>query len=165
MTIRAIAAAIMVAPESLHSRLNSSDDLFDLALDAALGQDARVAEAVASAPLEELMPACYRHLVEHPWAPQVIAMRAPRGPHYLQLSERMCTLLTKRGVEDPMREANWLTNFTIGSALGTATANTARFAAIDPVIAPVYAKLHGTNAVDAEDLYRRGLITLLSAGE
>src|SRR5690625_661596 len=90
LTIRAVAFRLDVAPASLYSRVTSVDDLFDLALDDALGNDVHLQRAREHADLHALMLAYYRHLVRHPWACQVIAMRAPRGPCYLLLSERMC---------------------------------------------------------------------------
>ncbi|NEA87341.1 TetR family transcriptional regulator, partial [Streptomyces sp. SID14436] len=39
LTVRAVALRLDVAPASLYSRIASVDDLYDLALDDALGQD------------------------------------------------------------------------------------------------------------------------------
>src|SRR5690625_2960465 len=105
LTIRAVASRLDVAPASLYSRLESVDDLFDLALDGALGSDAPMQRSLAGADVHDLMVAFYRHLVAHRWACQVIGMRAPRGPNYLHLSERLCTLLVNEGAADPLGTA------------------------------------------------------------
>ena len=102
LTLRAVAHQLDVAPASLYSRVTAVEDLFDLALDRALGLDPEVQAATAGAEVLDLMHAYYRHLVQHPWACQVIAMRAPRGPHYLRLSERLCVLLAEDGSTDPL---------------------------------------------------------------
>lgn|SRR5699024_8977222 len=162
LTIRAVAHRLEVAPTSLYSRLDSVDDLFDLALDWALGHDAELQEAAALAELHTLMLAYYRHMVRHPWATQVIAMRAPRGPNYLRLSERMCTLLTEMGASDPLGDAYALSNFVIGSAATTPMAGSERIAPVDSEIAPLYASLHATHQTDAEAIISTGLHALLS---
>lgn len=106
----------------------------------------------------------YRHLVAHPWASQVIAMRAPRGPNYLRFSEQMCALLSERGSADSLGEAYALSNFVIGSATTTPMAGLEREAPIDAETAPLYASLHADHGVDAESILRRGLHALLSPG-
>lgn len=161
LTIRAVALRLEVAPASLYSRVASVDDLYDMGLDEALGQDLDLQQATEGAPLQELMLAYYRHLVTHPWASQVIAMRAPRGPNYLRLSERMCVLLSERGSADPLGDAYALSNFVIGSATTTPIAGLEREAPIDPETAPFYASLHARHAVEAETIVSTGLDTLL----
>ena len=161
LTLRAVALRLDVAPASLYSRVVSVDDLFDLALDRALGGDPEMQDATAGAELPDLMLAYYRHLVQHPWACQVIAMRAPRGPHYLRLSERLCVLLAEGGSTDPLGDAYALSNFVIGSATTTPTAGNERDAAVDSDIAPVYASLHSSHRVDTEAILDAGLRALL----
>ena len=80
LTVRAVAGRIAVAPASLYSRVNSVDDVFDLALDAALGRDPEIQKALAQADIHVLLIEYYHHLVRHHWACQVIGFRAPRGP-------------------------------------------------------------------------------------
>lgn len=159
LTVRATAARIGVAPPSLYSRVESIDDLFDLALDHVLGHDQNIAAALVEAELRELMLTYYRHLLRHRWACQVVAMRAPRGPNYLQLSERICVLLKDAGASDPLGIAYALSNYVIGSAV-TATVTDERAAPIDPAIAPLYAHLHTRHDVDPESILNRGLATL-----
>lgn len=161
LTIRAVAQRLDVAAASLYSRVSSMDDLYDLALDHALGTDADIQRALNDPGLHELMMAYYRHLVVHRWACQVIAMRAPRGPNYLRLSERMCVLLAERGVADPLGAAYTLSNFVIGSATTTPMARNERTAPIDTGIAPLYASLHSEHAVEAESIVSHGLQDLL----
>jgi|SRR5690625_444355 len=161
LTIRAVALRLDVAPTSLYSRIASVDDLFDLALDSALGQDTELQAVVEHAELHALMLAYYRHLVRHPWACQVIAMRAPRGPNYLRLSERMCVLLTEAGASDPLGDAYALSNFVIGSAATTPMAGSERIAPVDSDIAPLYASLHSSHQVDTEAIISTGLHALL----
>ncbi|KAA9394704.1 TetR/AcrR family transcriptional regulator [Kocuria coralli] len=161
LTVRAVALRVGVAPASLYSRVTSVDDLFDLALDEALGLDAAMRRAGREASLYELMLAYYRHLVDHPWACQVIAMRAPRGPNYLRLSERMCVLLAEEGAVDPLGDAYALSNFVIGSAATTPMAGHEREAVVDDGIAPLYASLHAGYRVDPEAIVSAGLRALL----
>lgn len=161
LTIRAAARRLDVAPASLYSRVDSVDDLFDLALDHVLGQDADVQEGIQRATPHALMLTYYRHLVHHPWACQVIAMRAPRGPNYLRFSERLCVLLTDMGATDPLGDAYALSNFVIGSATTTPTASRERTAPVDSAVAPTYAALHAAREVDAEAVISAGLHALL----
>ena len=161
LTIRAVAGELGVAPASLYSRIGSADDLFDLALDEALGGDPAINEAIADAPLLDLMRAYYRHLVDHRWACQVIGMRAPRGPSYLRLSERMVVLLDSVGAPDPLGAAYALSNFVIGSATTAPMVGNERAAPIDSELAPAYARLHAAHAVDAETILTAGLRALL----
>ena len=161
LTIRAVASRLGVAPASLYSRVSSVDDLFDLALDDAMGRDSELGEARRQAPLHGLMLAYFRHLTRHPWACQVIAMRAPRGPNYLELSERMCVLLIERGSPDPLGEAYALSNFVIGSATTAPMAGQERESPVDGDLAPQYASLHAVHRLDAEEVVRAGLRALL----
>ncbi|GAB2506109.1 Transcriptional regulator, TetR family [Corynebacterium atrinae] len=160
LTVRAVAGKIGVAPASLYSRVESVDDLFDLALNHALSRDDAVNRAVADAELLDLMLAYYRHLVRHPWAGQIIGMRAPRGPSYLVLSERMVVLLAEAGARDPLGAAYILSNFVIGSALTSAMADDERAAPVDPELAPEYARWQKTHPVDPEAIVTVGLIAL-----
>ncbi|WP_089771685.1 TetR/AcrR family transcriptional regulator [Ruania alba] len=162
LTIRAVAGKLSVAPASLYSRVARVDDLFDLALDNALAQDTAIQRAITDAGLHDLMLTYYRHLARHRWATQVIAMRAPRGPHYLQLSERMCALLADAGARDPLGAAYALSNFVIGSATTTSMAGDERTAPVDPEIAPLYSRLHRDHAVDSESIVAAGLAPLVA---
>lgn len=163
LTIRGVAQRLRVAPASLYSRVGSVEDLYDVALDGALGQDAALLRAVEGASVMELMLEFHRHLVEKPWACQVIAMRAPRGPNYLRLSERMCELLVQRGDSDPLGSAYVLSNFVIGSAATHPMAGSERAAPVDAGLAPLYAKLHMEHSVVPETIVRQGLLALLAA--
>lgn len=161
LTVRAVASRLGVAPASLYSRIASVDDLYDLALDDALGRDPEAQRAVLEAELHPLMLAYYRHLVSHPWACQVIAMRAPRGPNHLRLSERMCSLLAERGSTDPLSQAYALSNFVIGSAATAPAVEHERDAPVDQEVAPLYASLHSAHSVDAQAVLDAGLHALL----
>lgn len=166
LTLRSVAGALGVAPASLYSRVHSVDDLFDLALDRALGADAEMQRAVAGAAVDELMLALFRHLTRHPWACQVIAMRAPRGPSYLALSERLCVLLEARGVRDPLGASYALSNLVIGSATTAPVAPRERAAPISERIAPTYARLHAAHAAhtaEPEAVVAAGIAALLAA--
>ena len=112
------------------------DDLFDLGLDHALGADPAMRHAVDTCELTDLMLAYHAHLTRHGWACLVIGMRAPRGPHYLRLSERMIALLDELGAPDPLSAAYTLANFTLGSALTQPMAPSERAAPVDAEIAP-----------------------------
>ncbi|WP_258566602.1 TetR/AcrR family transcriptional regulator [Leucobacter luti] len=161
VTVRAVARELGVAPASLYSRITAADDLFDIALDATLGEDMNIRLAERGVTLEELMIAYYRHLVQHPWASRVIAMRAPRGPNYLALSERMVVLLEQGGHADPLTAAYALSNFVTGSASTTPMAGSERVAAVPAELAPRYAALHATQHLDPERIFLTGLRALL----
>ncbi|MGO1637189.1 TetR/AcrR family transcriptional regulator [Ancrocorticia populi] len=160
LTARAVAKRLNVAPASLYSRVESVDDLFDLALDKALGADPSISNAISHSSLIELMHAYYLHLIQHRWACQVIAIRAPRGPNYLQLSERMVTLLSHARAPDPLGAAYALSNFTIGSASTAPISDSERTAVVDPEIAPTYARLHAAHQVDTNAVFIVGLTAL-----
>lgn len=160
LTVRAVAARLDVAPASLYSRVSAADDLFDLALDAALGSDPALQRAIENSPIRELMLTYHDHLMRHRWACQVIGMRAPRGPHYLALSERMCALLDSAGLSDPLGSAYALSNFVIGSAMTAPMAGNERDEPVDIEIAPRYARLHAAHGVDSMEIVRAGLAAL-----
>ena len=162
LTLRTVASRLEVAPASLYSRVDSVEDLFDLALDFALGADAVVQQALGTPDLDGLLLAYYRHLVMHPWACQVIAMRAPRGLHYLRLSEGLCKRLIEVGAPQPLATAYALSNFAIGSATTTHVANDEHTARVDPEIAPIYGQLHRQwSDGDAEASFIVGITALL----
>lgn len=162
LTVRAVAGKLGVAAASLYSRVDCIDDLFDLALDEALAGDQEMDTAVAESPLLELMLSYFHHLVRHRWACQVIGMRAPRGPAYLRLSERMVVLLSEAGADDPLGAAYTLSNFVIGSATTAAMSGNERSALVNPEIAPNYASLHSDHTVEPETIVTAGLTALIA---
>ena len=162
LTLRAVAQHVGVAPASLYSRVHSVDDLFDLALDTALADDLTMQEAVSDADLRDLMMAFFRHLIAHHWAGHVIGMRAPRGPAYMRLSERMCVLLEQAGAEDPLGAAYRLSNLVIGSALTAPMAPSEKHVPIDAEQAPIYARLHRDHHVSPETILADGINCLLT---
>lgn len=161
LTVRAVAGRLGVAPASLYSRIESVDDLFDLALDHALGADPAIGSSAAGDSIRALMLTYYRHLTRHSWGCQVIGMRAPRGPHYLRLSERMIELLADSGVADPLAMAYSLSNFVIGSATTAHIVDDERVAEVDPGVAPSYARLHASHVAEGETILVAGLEALL----
>lgn len=161
LTLRAVAQRVGVAPASLYSRVRSVDDLFDLALDFALADDSVMQQAVSDATLTDLMMAFFRHLVSHHWAGQVIGMRAPRGPAYVRLSERMCVLLEEAGMRDPLGASYRLSNLVIGSALTAPMAASEKTASIDAAQAPTYARLHREHHISPESILADGIKALL----
>ncbi len=162
LTVRAVAGRIAVAPASLYSRVNSVDDVFDLALDAALGRDPEIQKALAQADIHVLLIEYYHHLVRRPWACQVIGMRAPRGPNYLRFSERMIQLLSEMQVSAPLATAYALSNFVIGCATTASAANDEPEASIDNSLAPTYAQLHAVQDKTPEQIVEAGLSALVA---
>ena len=161
LTLRSVAQQVGVAPASLYSRVESVDDLFDLALDTALADDAVMSESIRNADLPDLMHAFFTHLTTHRWAGQVIGMRAPRGPAYLALSERMCVLLEQAGTPDPLGTAYRLSNLVIGASLTAPMASDEKRVAIDPDQAPTYARLHATHRKSPREILSDGITALL----
>lgn len=171
LTVRAVARELGVAPASLYSRVDSVEDILDLALDTALSEDPSMQAAItpaqeprpAGAELDPLLLAFFRHLCAHPWAASVIARRALRGPEYLRLSERLCELLEDAGAADPLGASYAMSNFVIGSAATSAVDADEMAVPVDPEIAPRYARLHDTHVADSEEIVRRGVAALRSA--
>ena len=162
LTLRSVAQQVGVAPASLYSRVESVDDLFDLALDIALADDPVMSESIRNADLSALMHAFFAHLTTHRWAGQVIGMRAPRGPAYLALSERMCVLLEQAGTPDPLGTAYRLSNLVIGASLTAPMASDEKRVAIDPDQAPTFARLHATHHISSREILSDGITALLS---
>ncbi|OHQ54557.1 TetR family transcriptional regulator [Corynebacterium sp. HMSC070H05] len=160
--MRAVAQQVGVAPASLYSRVESVDDLFDLALDIVLSDDPVMSESINNADLPTLMQTFFTHLTTHRWAGQVIGMRAPRGPAYLALSERMCVLLEREGVPDPLGTAYRLSNLVIGAALTAPMAPDEKRVTIDPEQAPTYARLHAAHHNSPQEILSEGIKKLLS---
>ncbi len=161
LTLRAVADEVGVAPASLYSRVESVDDLFDLALDKALSDDDAMRAASKDAALPELMMAFFHHLVAHRWAGQVIGMRAPRGPAYLRLSERMCVLIEEMGATDSLGTAYRLSNLVIGSALTAPMAPDEKRVPIDEELAPTYARMHGHHHISPDVILAEGIAAIL----
>jgi len=162
LTMRAVAQQVGVAPASLYSRVESVDDLFDLALDTALADDPVMSDSIRTSDLPTLMQDFFIHLTTHRWAGQVIGMRAPRGPAYLELSERMCVLLEREGVPDPLGTAYRLSNLVIGASLTAPMAPDEKRVAIDPEQAPAYARLHAAHHISPQEILSEGIKKLLS---
>lgn len=161
LTVRAVASGLGVAPASLYSRLSSVEDLFDIALDQALSDDEEVQSRMCEAGIHDLMLAFHRHLLRHPWACQVIGFRAPRGPAYLRLSERMCSLLIDANVPNPLSTSYALSNFIIGSATTASVSDDEQSRPIDPSTAPLYAQLRAEHDDSAHQIVATGLAALL----
>lgn len=161
LTLRSVAQQVGVAPASLYSRVESVDDLFDLALDTALADDPVMSESIRNDDLPALMHAFFEHLTTHRWAGQVIGMRAPRGPAYLALSERMCVLLEQTGSPDPLGTAYRLSNLVIGASLTAPMASDEKRVAIDPDQAPTYARLHARHHISPHEILVDGITALL----
>lgn len=89
-------------------------------------------------------------------------MRVPRGPAYLALSERMCVLLEREGVPDPLGTAYRLSNLVIGAALTAPMAPDEKRIAINPEQAPTYARLHAAHHISPQEILSEGIKKLLS---
>jgi len=156
LTIRALAARLDVAPPSLYSRIESVDDLLDLALDHVLDRDDRVWSTSSEDPRDLLLD-LYDHLLRHPWAPLVIGRRPPRGPAYIRYSERLLEILLEQGIPDPLTVAYAMTNFVIGSVTTASSAAQEPHVLVDPERAPTYAALHSSHEADPRAIVEAGL--------
>lgn len=163
LSIRAAASSLGVAPASLYSRVDSVDDLFDLALDRVLGSDPSMAEAIEDGDLRALLLAYFHHLERHGWACQIIGMRAPRGPNYLRLSENLVSLLNDGGVVDPLEASYALSNLVIGSAMTAPIARDEQDTSVDVDAAPLYARFHKRRTEDAVTIVAAAIDALLDA--
>lgn len=160
LTLRAVAERIGVAPASLYSRVDRVDDLLDLALDHTLAQDRTLDPAATHADHHELLLAFYRHLLRHPWAVWVIGLRPPRGPAYLRLSDRLCSLLLEDGVSDPLAMSYAMSNYVLGCAATARAAASELTVPPDPDVAPLYARLNAEHTLDPETVLAAGLRAL-----
>lgn len=163
-SLRVLAGRLDVAPASLYSRIRGSSDALDLALDHALGADEPVQRAVRLGPATDMLRALFRHLLEHPWAINVIAMRPPRGPAYLTFSEALVGRLQDTGRPDPLPVAYAATNLVIGSALTFQAADRDVAEPVDSDRAPRYGALHADVDFTAEDVLVAALGELLPPG-
>lgn len=160
LTVRALADRLGVAPASLYSRIESVDDLVDLALDHALARD--IGDPDSYGTPSDLMLALYAHLVAHPWAPAALAQRPPRGPAYLALSERLAVLVSTTGAADPLAVSYALSNLTVGSAMTAAAAAREPETAVPGNTAPRYAELHRARRGRPEEVLEAGLRAILT---
>lgn len=163
LTVRAAASSLGVAPASLYSRVDSVDDLFDLALDRVLGSDSSMAAAIEVKDLRGLLLAYFRHLERHGWACQIIGMRAPRGPNYLRLSESLVSMLNDGGVSDPLGASYALSNLVIGSAMTAPIAGDEQATDIDASTAPLYSLFHERRTAEAGSIVADAIDALLNA--
>ncbi|MDK0524288.1 hypothetical protein [Streptomyces sp. ML-6] len=161
LSLRALANALETAPASLYSRINGISDALDLALDHALERDGVVQRAVREEEASEILLSLYRHLLEHPWAVQVIAMRPPRGPAYLAFSECLSERLGRSGAAAPLSIAYSATNLVIGSAITHRVARLEPRTPGDASVAPVYEELRRAPH-DPEEVLRQALHVLLA---
>ncbi|MEV7958099.1 hypothetical protein [Streptomyces sp. NPDC088141] len=160
LSLRALANALEAAPASLYSRINGISDALDLALDHALGHDGAVQRALREEEASEVLLSLYRHLLEHPWAVQVIAMRPPRGPAYLAFSEGLSERLGRSGAAAPLWVAYSASNLVIGSAMTYRAAQLEPRTPGDESVAPVYEELRRDASHDPEEALRRALHVL-----
>lgn len=129
LSVRTLAQQLEVAPSSLYRHVRNRDDILDLTLDAALVSDPEVAEAVTNADLIGLLLVWRSHLLRHPWAITHVMRRPPLGPGYLALSNRLCALLSKRGVPDEelLNTSYALSDFVLGCVLAQRHAETTSY--------------------------------------
>lgn len=162
LTIRSVADRLGVAPPSLYSRIRRVDDILDLALDRALRHDQHVWRAAEEGCPVQLLLALYDHLLTHPWGATVIGRRAPRGPGYLRFSEHLVEALVGAAVDDPLAAAYAMSNFVIGSAVTTASAEGEPATPVDDSLAPTYARLHAEHSAGPREIVATGLRALCS---
>lgn len=126
LTLRKLAMALGVAQSSLYGHVRGRDDVLDLALDHALRQEALTQEPLFHGDLPQTLLAWHAHLLRHPWTISHVVRRAPLGPGYLALSDRICELLLDSGVHDDELLATTysLCNFVLGCAMAQCAAET-----------------------------------------
>lgn len=119
LSVRTLAQQLEVAPSSLYRHVRNRDDILDLTLDAALVSDQKVAEGITSEDLVGLLLVWRTHLLRHPWAITHVMRRPPLGPGYLALSDRLCALLSERGVpgEELLNTSYAMSDFVLGCVL------------------------------------------------
>lgn len=128
LSVRTLAERLGVVPSSLYRHVHSREDILDLALDAALVSDQEIADGITSRDLLGLLLAWRSHLLRCPWAITHVVRRPPLGPGYLALSERLCVLLSERGVSDEklLSTSYAMSDFVLGCVVAqrhTETAN------------------------------------------
>ncbi|MFB7916037.1 hypothetical protein [Streptomyces sp. NPDC056061] len=162
LSLRALANTLETAPASLYSRINGISDALDLALDHALEHDAAVQHALCEEEASEVLLSLYRHLLGHPWAVQVIAMRPPRGPAYLAFSEGLSERLGRSDAPAPLWVAYAASNLVVGSAMTHRAARLEPRTPGDASVAPVYEELRREASHDPEEVLRQALHVLLA---
>lgn len=160
-SLRALAVSLGVAPASLYSRIRGTPDAFDLALDHTLGQDPVVPRRIETGTALPMLLALYHHLIQHPWAIQIIAVRPPRGPAYLAYSEALVRGLEEAGQAEPLAVAYAATNLVIGSALTSQAAHREPNIPVDRARARLYGALHAEPLPDPEEVLTAGLASIL----
>ena len=157
LSLRTVAGRLGVAPASLYSRLDGVDDILDLALDHAL--DLASPEGSTTGHID-LLTAYYEHLLAHPWTVRVTALRPPRGPAHLRLSEALCRRLQADGVTDVLTTAYAMSNFVIGCATTAQAAAREPHTRANPSTAPLYEQLRAIYEHGPHHVVTAGLVAL-----
>ncbi len=118
LNLRTLAARLGVVASSLYRHVHNREDVLDLALDAALVSDPHVTDELTSEDPVRILLAWRLHLLQHPWAVPHVMRRTPLGPGYLALSNRLCALLSERGVPDEelLSTSYAMSDFVLGCA-------------------------------------------------
>lgn len=165
LSLRSVAQRLGVAAASIYSRIDTVEDVMDIALDHALMKDEQFQACLDDgADATTILIGHYDHLVQHQWAIGVIARRPPRGPAYLRFSDALCSRLVADGLPDPLSIAYAASNYVLGCAATVQASSAEPNAPIDANIAPVYAGLQDSQTHSAETLLRLGITSILDSG-
>lgn len=127
LSLRTLAAQLGVVVASLYRHVRSRSEVLDLAVDAVLVSDADTAGELTGDDLVRTLLAWRSHLLRHPWAIAHVMRQPPLGPGYLALSDRLCALLSERGVPDEelLSTSYAMSDFVIGCVLAQRNAESA----------------------------------------
>jgi AcrR family transcriptional regulator len=124
LSMRKLGTRLGSGTTSAYWHVANKDELLDLALDEVLGEVTLPQDHPEDwrAAVADYVRGVRRVMLEHTWISAVIGRRPNVGPHSIDLSERMLSMLESVGfgLVDAARAASSLTAYAIGNALSEA---------------------------------------------